>query len=92
MVSKRMDMASADHLSERLSRIKRDFQLSKDALHGWVAEQNRLIDDEERQIALREESIDVDCDEPADKSAVCASDETSFNMLIAAADRILTEK
>lgn len=92
MVSQTMDVASVDHLSERLSRIKKDFRLSKDALHGWVAEQNRLIYEEERQIALSERTIDVDCDEPADKSAVCTSDETSFNMLIAKAEKILTEK
>ena len=91
MASQTMEMASGDCLSERLSRIKRDYQLSKDALHDWVAEQNRLIDEEERQIVLKEEAIDVNCDEPTDTSAVCASDETSFNILMAEADRLLLE-
>ena len=65
--------------------------MSKDALHDWVAEQKRLIDEEERQISLREEAIDVEYGEPADESEVCVKDEADFNALTAAADRLLSE-
>ena len=78
-------------LSERVNRIKENFQKSKDMLHGWVAEQKQLMDEEERQISLHEEAIDVENGESADKSVVYASDETSFNKLMAEADRFLLE-
>lgn len=83
---------SIGRLTERLTRIQKDYQASKDMLHGWIAEQHRLLDEEERQIRCQDEAIDVECGEPTDKSAVCADDETAFNALIAAADRLLSEK
>lgn len=92
MISKMIDGASVDTLSKRFFSMKKKFQLSKAAFENWVAEERLLIEKEEQQLILNAEAIDVNCDEIAEKSVVCAKDETDFNMLIAAADKILSEK
>jgi hypothetical protein len=45
-----------------------------------------------QQLILNAEAIDVNCDEIAVKSVVCAKDESDLYMLIATADKILSEK
>ncbi len=81
----------AKRLSERISYIKNDFLKSKQTLHGWVAEQKRLIDEESRQIGSDEEAIDVEYDEPGDGPVMCEKDETNFSMLMDAAERLLSD-